>query len=113
MNPSIFSDIVTITKKAKDGFSYTLLISSSNGSVFRIYDKVDTTLSIQVLKNNEDITGQLEDYRFKWSRNTGNEVEDEKWNTSSKALYHKSVKITKEDCIGRTVFECEVDLGNL
>ncbi|WP_288646218.1 hypothetical protein [uncultured Pediococcus sp.] len=113
MNPSIFSDIVTITKKAKDGFSYTLIIRSSNGNVFRVNEKINTTLSVQVLKNNEDITEQLEDHRFVWSRNTENEIEDEKWNTSSKALYHKSVEITKEDCIGRTVFECEVELGNL
>ena len=55
----------------------------------------------------------MEDSRFKWIRKTDDELEDEKWNTSSKALYHKSVEITKEDCIGRTVFECEVDLGNL
>ena len=97
-----------------DGYSFTLRIISSNGNAFRVSDNVDTTLSVQVLRNGEDITDTMEDSRFKWIRKTDDEIEDEKWNTSSKALfYHKSVEITKEDCIGRTVFECEAELGGL
>ena len=89
------------------------ILFSSKENAFRVSDNVDSTLSIQVLRNGEDITDTMEDSRFKWIRKTDDELEDEKWNTNSKALYHKSVEITKEDCIGRTVFECEVDLGNL
>lgn len=100
-------------KDGVDGYSFTLRIISSNGNAFRVNESVDTTLSIQVLRNGEDITSDMEDSRFKWIRKTDDEIDDEKWNTSSKALYHKSVEITKDDCIGRTVFECEVDLGNL
>lgn len=76
-------------------------------------EKVDTTLSIQVLRDTTDITEEMEDYRFKWIRKTSDEMEDEKWNTSEKALYHKSVYITTDDCLGKTVFECEVNLENL
>ena len=89
------------------------ILFSSKENAFRVSDNVDSTLSIQVLRNGEDITDTMEDSRFKWIRKTDDELEDEKWNTSSKALYHKSVEITKEDCIVRTVFQCEVDLGNL
>ncbi len=100
-------------KDGEDGHSYTIRIESSNGVVFRMGEKVDTTLSIQVLRDTTDITEEMEDYRFKWSRKTSDEIEDEKWNTSEKALYHKSVYITTDDCLGRTVFECEVNLENL
>lgn len=93
----------------QDGYSYTILIESSNGNVFRL-PNVSTTLSCVVLKNNEDITDTLEDSKFCWKRVSSDITLDEQWNTSSKALYHKSVDITGEDCIGRTVFECEVDL---
>lgn len=100
-------------KQGEDGSSFTVSILSSNGSVFRMKESVSTTLSVQVLKNNEDITDTLDDSRFQWKRNTGNKEEDANWNTLSKALYHKFVVITKDDCLGRTVFDCEVDLENL
>ncbi len=37
-------------------------------------------------------------------------VDDGRWNTSSKAIAHKSVEIKNADCVGRTVFFCEIDL---
>ena len=74
-------------------------------------DGVDTVLRCQVLENGRDITDSLGDERFRWIRNTGDESEDEKWNTGSKALYHKTHHVLPEDCRGRTVFACEVDLG--
>lgn len=116
-----FRKVISLTKSmpgkngidGADGISFSIFIQSSNGLVFRTGEYVDTTLTVQVLKSTEDITDTMEDSRFKWVRKTGDDIEDERWNTSSKALYHKSVHITTEDCIGRTVFECEVDLSNL
>lgn len=93
----------------KDGESYTVLIHSDKGSVFRP-PNIDTTLSCQVLKNNKDITAYLEDWRFTWSRVTSDTAGDEKWNTSSKAIGHKEIDITDADCSGRTVFICSVEL---
>lgn len=104
-----YSNTLTISKRVYDGYSYTILINSSNGNVFRL-PNVSTTLSCVVLKNNEDITNLLDDSKFCWKRISSDAMLDEQWNTSSKALYHKTVDITGEDCIGRTVFECEVDL---
>ena len=93
----------------KDGSSYSVFIYSDNGMIFR--DKsIKTHLSCQVLKNNEDITSELEDWRFTWKRKTGNDTEDERWNTSSKAIGHKELDILDADCIGRTVFICSVEL---
>ena len=93
----------------KDGESYSVLIHSDKGSVFRP-PNIDTTLSCQVLKNNEDITASLENWRFTWSRVTSDPTGDEKWNTSSKAIGHKEIDITDTDCSGRTVFICSVEL---
>lgn len=100
-------------EKGEDGFSYTVTIQSSNGNTFRMSEAVDTVLSVQVLRNGEDITSSMADYRFSWKRNTGNTTADNAWNSLDKAISHKSVSITKDDCIGRTVFDCEVNLDNL
>lgn len=115
--PNLFwkdTTYITISESIKgdDGFSFTVQIISSNGDVFRFPD-VETVLTCLVFRNFDEITSQLDDSRFRWKRNTGNATDDEKWNTSSKAIGHKSVSITSEDCIGRTVFDCEVDLDNL
>ena len=93
------------------GYSYSLFINSSNGNVFRL-PAVSTTLSAQVLRNNEDITASLEDWRFSWKRVTSDSTADEQWNTSSKAIGHKTIDITGADCIGRTVFTLEVELDD-
>lgn len=108
-----FSDSVTISviRDGENGESYTVLINSTNGNVFRL-DNVSTTLSCQVLKNTEDITDTLEEWRFTWKRKTSDVSGDEQWNTSSKAIGHKSIDITENDCYGRTVFTASVDLGD-
>ena len=97
------------SNKGEDGKSYSINIHSKNGSIFRLED-MNTTLNCQVLVNNIDITDQLEDWRFAWSRTTNNPAEDEKWNSLSKAIGHKSIEITNSDCLGRTVFSCSVEL---
>lgn len=93
----------------EDGRSISVNIISSNGSTFRM-SEIDTVLRCQVLCNGEDITDSLDDSAFRWIRNTGNEAEDERWNTSSKALFHKTLVVTPADCLGRTVFACEVEI---
>ena len=98
--------------KGENGKSFSVVIESSNGTLFRA-NSINTTLSCKVYKNTIDITDALEYYRFKWVRKTDNEKSDEAFNTSSKALYKKSILIESEDCIGRTVFFCEVDLENI
>lgn len=93
-----------------EGLSYSVYILSSNGNIFRP-TSINTTLSCQVLQNDDDITAELDAWRFNWKRNTGNTALDEQWNTSSKAIGKKSIDITTADCIGRTVFTCEVEIS--
>lgn len=107
------TDPVIIGSYGDDGYCFTITILSSNGNTFRINQSVETTLAVQVLKNGIDITDTMEDYRFNWKRNSGNETADNRWNSLAKANSTKTVDITKNDCLGRTVFSCEVDLDNL
>lgn len=99
-------------KDGEDGLSFTVVIESSNGDVFRPGD-IDTTLTCRVYLNTAEVTDDIPESRFSWRRNTGDATEDGKWNTSSKAVGHRSVDITSADCNGRTVFDCEVDLPEL
>ncbi len=96
--------------KGEDGSSFTVSIESTNGSVFRP-GRADTTLSCRVHRNTEEITDSLDPWRFCWKRVSTDSADDLRWNTSSKAIGHKSVQITSTDCAGRTVFFCEIDLG--
>ena len=92
-----------------DGSSYTVSIQSSNGSIFRP-EQVDTILTCHVYQNTTEITEALDASRFQWKRLSADPVDDGRWNTSSKAIAHKSVEIKNADCVGRTVFFCEIDL---
>jgi len=95
--------------QGNDGSSFTLTIESSNGSMFRP-GQTDTTLLCRVYLNTTEITTTLDASRFHWRRTSTDPPDDERWNTSSKAIGHKSVDITPVDCRGRTVFFCEIDL---
>lgn len=92
------------------GRSFTVVIESSNGNVFRPTN-IKTTLSCRVYANDEEITESIPEYNYNWKRTTGYPIEDAKWNTTSKAIGHRSIDITTDDCLGRTVFNCEVELG--
>ena len=95
--------------RGEDGSSFTVSIESSNGSVFRP-GQADTTLTCRVFCNTDEITPTLDAARFRWVRLSADPIDDGRWNTSSKAIGHKSVEIGSADCAGRTVFSCEIDL---
>ena len=96
--------------RGDDGKSFTVTIESSNGSAFRLED-ISTTLRCRIFINTTEVTDTTDASRFRWRRASADPVGDERWETSSKAIAHKSVSITPQDCSGRTVFSCEVDLS--
>lgn len=98
--------------KGDDGESFTVSITSSNGSVFRS-GMANTTLTCHVFRNTDEITDTLEDWRFMWKRESGDSASDLSWANKSKAMGHKSVRINAEDCLGRAVFFCEVEIGEI
>ena len=85
-------------------------ISSDNGDAFRT-GQATTTLKALVFKGEKEITDSIASNLFNWKRKSVAEnLEDERWNTSSKAIGKKEINITPEDTIGRTVFSCEVSI---
>ena len=98
-------------KKGEDAVQVNVI--STTGSAFRETDaSLSGVITAQVMQGMNDITATIEDFRFSWKRISASEnpADDESWNTSSKAIGHKYINITNNDCIGRTVFICEVDI---
>ena len=89
--------------------SISVQIFSSNGNIFR-NGQAYTIMTATVWQGDDDITSQIDASKFTWERTSGNAVADESWNTSSKAIGHKSIELTPEDIIGRSVFACHVDI---
>jgi hypothetical protein len=87
----------------------SILVDSLNGDKFRP-GTISTTLVAQVLRGDKDITDELPETAFSWERTSDNPAGDISWNTSSKAIGHKSVNLTPDDVSGRTVFTCHVYL---
>jgi len=88
----------------------SIQIFSSNGNIFR-KGTINTSLDCRVFSGSEEITDSINESLFNWKRTStlGNQ-EDEKWNTSSKAMGRKTIELTPEDVVGRTVFSCEVNI---
>lgn len=85
-------------------------IYSSNGNLFKA-GKVETVLTAYVFKGSLDITNEINAENFRWIRNSQDTaLNDEIWNTSSKAIGVKTITISDEDTIGRTIFNCEVTI---
>lgn len=72
-----------------------LSIESSAGEVF-LYGSLDTTLTATVRRGVTDITEDILDSDWSWSRDTGDAVADGVWNTDH-AGCGKSVELTQED----------------
>lgn len=112
VNP-LFEEYISFSSigdKGEQGESFTTVIESTNGNIFRPTN-INTILSCRVYKNLKEITDELDDSCFYWVRNTGNTDADTSWGNQEKARGHKTITITTADCNGRTVFNCEVDIG--
>ena len=95
--------------KGEDAIS--IQIFSTNGDKFR-EGTASTTLKCFVFQGDKNITNNIPDESFNWTRisSSTNHLDDERWNTSSKAIGKKIVEILPEDTIGRTNFSCEVEI---
>lgn len=104
------SGIITLSKEVPGESVIEVQISSSDGNAFRT-GSANTTLTAYVFEGSEDITDTLDASLFNWKRvSTAGTLADEIWNTSSSAIGRKSIIVTPENTIGRTVFSCEVDI---
>lgn len=85
---------------------YRLVIVSDNGSVFK-NGSIDTNLRAIVYSWDDDVTDQLDDNQFIWTRVSADEESDQAWN-SAHAGGTKSIHVTAEDVYVRATFYCDL-----
>ena len=85
---------------------YRLVISSSNGNIFK-NGNIHTTLSATVFSWDENITDELDENQFIWTRVSADTEADERWNEEHFGG-SKSVEITSEDVDVRATFFCDL-----
>ena len=92
-------------------FFYRLVISSTNGSIFKNKD-IKTTLNVSFFKNNKDITDSVDNIKFKWSRHSSDKDADMFWDKAN-IVVGKSIDITSKDVYGKATFICETTVDGL
>lgn len=99
--------------KGEQGVDYDVVITSSQGNVFRVGQGRQTTLVARVFRNGEEITDTLPTSAFKWSRVSSIPREapydDATWNAQYQAGY-KQITISVDDVNSRATFNCEIDI---
>lgn len=97
------SDRVTEIEEKK---MYRLVISSSNGNIFK-NGNIATTLTAIVYSWDDDITDSLDPNQFIWTRVSEDADSDKLWNSAHYGGA-KSVNITTEDVKVRATFFCDL-----
>lgn len=100
----------TVLKLYDGEASYTVYIESKNGTVFR-NGLVSTVLAARVYHGGEEITSRIPDGNFRWTRTSGDTVDDAVWNSAPR--YGRELEISGEDVWRRAVFDCEVELTTI
>lgn len=85
---------------------YRLVISSSNGNIFK-NSNINTTLTATVFSWDENITDTLDPNQFIWTRVSDDAEADKEWNDKHYGGA-KSIDITKEDVNIRATFFCDL-----
>jgi hypothetical protein len=85
---------------------YRLVISSSNGNIFK-NGNINTVLTATVFSWDENITDTLDPNQFIWTRVSDDAEADKEWNDAHYGG-SKSVEITGEDVNIRATFFCDL-----
>lgn len=93
----------------KDGEdAIQVVIISSNGMIFRSNDaSFVTTLEARVFQGGKDVTSLITGNHFRWTRSSGDEDADRKWNNLHYALTGNTIDLTLSDIRGRCSFFAE------
>lgn len=95
----------TVSKQYDGSDSYSLLVESDSGTVFRNH-MVETTLRARLYKAGTEITDRIPDEHFLWSRISDDAESDALWNAEEHR--GRTLRITGEDVWRKAVFNCEV-----
>lgn len=95
------------------GVAYTVVVSSSNGTVFRVGQGRQTVLSARVFLNGADVTDTLPTTAFTWRRTSvvGRPPpnDDATWNTQYQSGY-KQVTVSVDDVNSQATFTCDINI---
>src|SRR5699024_2789704 len=105
-NYAILRDVEQIPVVSDGKDVYKVEINSINGDTFK-NGIIDTWLYATVYKGGTDITSEIEERRFEWTRMSMDEEQDRIWN---ERYYggRKEIKITHEDVYKRATFTCSI-----
>lgn len=92
-------------QEVEERHMYRIEIHSSNGVIFK-NGTIDTTLSVRLYNWDKDITNEIDETRFIWSRSSLDLEGDSIWNNQH-AIGSKSVKITSGDVKARATFNVD------
>ncbi len=95
----------TVSKQYDGNDSYSLLVESDSGTVFRNH-MVETTLRARLYKAGAEVTEQVADERFRWTRVSDDAEGDTLWNAAEHR--GRTLRITGVDVSRKAVFNCEV-----
>ena len=85
---------------------YRLVISSSNGNIFK-NGNISTVLTATVFSGDKDVTDELDDSQFIWTRVSSDAESHKAWN-SAHFGGTKSITITNDDVKARATFYCDL-----
>lgn len=87
---------------------YTVTIYSSNGNIFKNRN-INTILKAIVMKGQENVTDQLDNSVFLWTRTSNDKKADEIWNQSHAGM-GSQIEIDQTDVDSQATFNCSIQL---
>lgn len=104
-----YSGTHTVFKQYDGASAYSVYVDSNNGTTFR-NGVVSTTLYAHVYKGGIEITGDIPESNFHWTRHSRDTEGDALWNSGMHQGH--TLEITGDDVWEKAVFDCEVIISN-
>lgn len=104
-----YSGTHTIFKQYDGASAYSVYVESKNGTTFR-NGVVSTTLYARIYKGGIEITENIPDSNFHWTRFSRDIEDDRVWNSVNH--WGRKLEITGDDVWHKAVFDCEIVISN-
>lgn len=105
-----YSGTHTIFKQYDGASAYSVYVESENGTTFR-NGIISTALYARVYKGGIDITEEIPDGNFQWTRFSRDTESDALWNSADHR--GRKLEITGDDVWRKAVFDCEIIISNM
>lgn len=108
LGEAAYLETFSVSKQYNGQDSYSVYIASSNGTTFR-NGNISSTLTAHVTKGAQEVTANIPEHNFKWTRTSADTASDVVWNSVSHT--GRTLEIGNEDVCDKAVFDCEVILS--